>query len=489
MNDRKNIRKEKSLAANVAYNMLSQFVALVVPLVTAPYIARVFNAELLGIYGYALANSSYFVLLECMGFPLYGQIQIAACRDDKEKVSKLFAEIMLTKISLTVVCLVIYLFMIGVPNDSIEYKLCLIMTINIIANGLDVTWVLNGFEEFKVIAIRSIVVRIVNIVGILFFIKREEQIVLYAIIMQGATFASYLAGYPIVRKHISSIQWQKLNILQHVKPAGVYFIPGLVNTIFSSTDKTMLGVFTNNFEVGVYDQANKLSNICMTAISAIGNVILPRASYLYNNQDYKERANELVYKSFNIVLMISVPVTLGMHAIAEEFVPIFFGSGYEQSVGVLELLCYNVLFTSAVNLLGQQCLIARKKQKEYNISIILSAVINVVLNYFLIIHIKSIGAAFASVLASIVGLGMIIWFSKKEIVIKKLFSMTWKYLCAAIAMYLFVKAQNHIYYETIHGMGLRVVSGGIIYFSILVCLKEEFVWRIVCNLTKKRNRK
>lgn len=487
MNDRKNIRKEKSLAANVAYNMLSQFVALVVPLVTAPYIARVFNADLIGSYSYALANSSYFVLFECLGFPLYGQIKVAACRDDKEKVSKLFAEIMLAKLALTMVSLVIYMFIIGVPNESIQYKLCLVMAINILANGLDVTWFLNGFEEFKIIAIRSIVVRIVNIVGILFFIKREEQILLYAIIMQGATFASYLAGYPIVRKHISKIQWKKINVLQHVKPAGIYFVPGLVNTIFSSTDKTMLGIFSNNYEVGIYEQANKLSNICMTAISAIGNVILPRASYLYNKQDYKEKANELVYKSFNIVLMISIPVTLGMHAIAEEFIPIFFGTGYDGSIGILELLCYNVLFTSAANLLGQQCLVARQKQKEYNISIIVSAAMNVILNYLLIVYVKSVGAAIASVLASIASFWMIVCFSKKEILIRKLFAMTWKYLGAAVVMYLLIKIQSNIYYGTFGGIGLRVMSGGTVYFIILACLKEEFTWGVIRNLLKKRN--
>ena len=88
----------KSLKKNITYNIVSQTVALLVPLIVTPYIARVFNAELLGAYGYAYANSSYFILLECLGFPLYGQIRISVDRDDINQRSAIFWEITLLKI-------------------------------------------------------------------------------------------------------------------------------------------------------------------------------------------------------------------------------------------------------------------------------------------------------------------------------------------------------------------------------------------------------
>ena len=104
----------KGIVKNIGYNIISQTVALIVPLVTSPYIARVFNPELIGKYSYALANSSYFVLLECMGFPLYGQIKIAAYRDDKEEVSRTFVEIMTLKFFLMLLSIVVYLSLIHI---------------------------------------------------------------------------------------------------------------------------------------------------------------------------------------------------------------------------------------------------------------------------------------------------------------------------------------------------------------------------------------
>lgn len=480
------MRKEKSLVKNIAYNMVSQVVALIVPLITAPYIARVFNPEIIGSYSYALAVSSYFVLFECLGFPLYGQIQVAAYRNDKSTVTRLFWEIMLAKIMLMAFSIVCYAIIIGKPQMTTEYILKLIMMVNILANGLDVTWFLNGLEEFRVIAIRSIVVRLVNVVCIFVLISQEQDIILYALFMQGATLIANLSVYPIVFKEISWEKVEKLNLLCHFKPASIYFVPGLVTTIFSSTDKTMLGIFSNNYEVGVYEQANKISNICMSAISAIGNVILPRASHLYHSdKNYADRANTLVYKSFNLVVLIAMPVTFGMAAISKEFVPVFFGNGYEKSVQILELLCCNVLLTSSINLLGQQCLIARKKQKEYNYSIVLSAIVNVVFNYLLIRSLDSIGAAIASVAASVISLCMILLFSKVEISLKKLFSVLWKYLLSSIVMYILVSSTSRLLNGTIEGILVRCLLGASMYFFVLICLKEDFMWLIIKRFAAK----
>ena len=73
--------KEKKLSNNIIYSIVMQTAGVIAPLIISPYIARVLSAELIGDYSYTLANSSYFVLAECLGFSLYGTIKIAAVRD------------------------------------------------------------------------------------------------------------------------------------------------------------------------------------------------------------------------------------------------------------------------------------------------------------------------------------------------------------------------------------------------------------------------
>lgn len=469
-------KKENSLIKNIGYNIISQVVALIVPLITAPYIARIFNAELIGEYSYALANSSYFVLIECLGFALYGQIMIASYRDNKEKVSRIFFEIMILKLLLMIISSAAYIYIIVLHAEAEQKVLFLVMLLNIIASGIDVTWFLNGMEEFKVIAIRSVIVRLVNLFGVFALVKNEQNFLIYAIIMQGTNVVANLSVYPNVLKQIDFKYLKNINVYKHIKPAGVYFVPGLINTIFSSSDKTMLGIWAGNYEVGIYEQANKISQICMSAICTIGNVILPRASYLYHNDDTGKKANTLIYNSMSAVQMIAVPSVFGIVAISSEFVPIFFGKGYEKSAIVLSILSVNVLATAMCNLLGQQCLIARERQKDYNIAIVISAVINIAFNFAAIKMEKSIGAARASALASTICLGVILYRSKETIKLKSIISESWKYYVSSIAMYFVILVIRKICYCSIKGIVLHIIMGVIVYFGFLIALREKMMY-------------
>lgn len=487
----KNIKDKnngKSLMVNIGYNMISQIVALVVPLFTSPYIARVFNPELIGRYSYALANSSYFVLVECLGFSLYGQIKIAAKRDDKEETSRLFWEIIILKLLLMALSSIAYLAIIFIRSDAEQRGLSGIMLLNIIAAGIDVTWFLNGLEEFKTIAIRSIGVRLVNIISIFTLIKSDENFLLYAVIMQGANLIANLTVYPKVFKNVRWCGLKGISIFQHFRPAAIYFVPGVVNTIFSSSDKTMLGIWSGDFEVGIYEQANKISQICMNAVCAIGNVILPRASYLYHNDNAKEMADKLIYTSLGIVQLISVPAVLGIISISEEFVLIFFGTGYEKSAAVLVILSFNVMLIALSNLCGQQCLIARERQREYNIAIIISALVNVILNVFAIKAARSIGAAIASVLASVVCLYSIIYMSKGILSIKKIFLGSWKYYVSGLLMSVLIISVKKILYGSLGVMILHVAVGIIIYVLFLILFKEQIVQEVWQDILKKLRR-
>lgn len=469
----------KSLGKNIAYSMLSQMVSLMVPLIVAPYTARVLNAELLGSYSYALANSSYFVLIECMGLPLYGQLKISAIRDDMEERSTVFWEITCLKLLFMSVCLVLYLPIIVLSPNTMARHLSLVMVLNIVANGIDTTWFLNGLEEFKLTATRNIFVRGINLILILLLVKQENDIYIYAWIVQGATLLAFIAILPQTLKRVKKVCFSCMNIKRHIKPAGIYFIPGLVTTIFSSADKTMIGIMSNSYEVGVYEQASKVSHICIDTISAIGNVLMPRAAYLYHNGKDKKEADRMFYNSLAVVLMISLPMTFGASVIAGEFIPIFFGPGYEKSIRLLIALSATILFTPLNSLCGQQCLIARNKQKSYNIAITVSALANVILNSVLIPYLQSIGAALASVVACVVIMLMINKMSEGLVSIKKMLHLCWKYILASIGMFMAVKLSLVFMHGTLTGLILHILAGLCFYCVFLFLLRDKTLFKML----------
>ena len=89
--------EKKSVSKNYLYNMAYQILAILLPLITTPYLSRVLGAESIGIYSYTYSIATYFVLFGTLGVALYGQREIAYVQDNSKKRSIVFWEIFLLK--------------------------------------------------------------------------------------------------------------------------------------------------------------------------------------------------------------------------------------------------------------------------------------------------------------------------------------------------------------------------------------------------------
>lgn len=473
--------QEKKISINIFYNILNQIVSFIVPLILSPYVARVLSAELIGDYSYALANSSYFVLIEALGFSLYGMLKVSANRADKKYISTLFKEIMIAKFFLMVTCIIVYTISF-VWTSSGNKILCAIMIMNIISTGIDSTWFLMGMEDFKTTALRNIAVRLVNIVLIIILVKSEKDFLIYAIIMQLSNVISYIVVFPTVKKYIISSKVSFKNILKHTIKSLIYFVPGIVNTIFTSADKTVLGAFANSYEVGVYEQASKICSLCGSVINSISNVVMPRVTYLNHNAS-NEKSKKIMFKTLHYASVVAIVVTVGIICISDEFVPLFFGLGYEKSAVLLKILAFNVLMSILANYIGQQCLISNDKQNQYNIAISVGAILNVILNLFMVERLQSVGVSVASVVSSGALFLVVLIFSREIISLKNIIQMDWKAIISAIIMFV------TIYWLSFDNLFItlvvKVVVGAAVYITILAILREEIIQEVFSNIIRQ----
>lgn len=473
--------QEKKISINIFYNILNQIVSFIVPLILSPYVARVLSAELIGDYSYALANSSYFVLIEALGFSLYGMLKVSANRADKKYISTLFKEIMIAKFFFMVTCIIVYtISFVWISSDN--KILCAIMIMNIISTGIDSTWFLMGMEDFKTTALRNIAVRLVNIVLIIILVKSEKDFLIYAIIMQLSNVISYIVVFPTVKKYIISSKVSFKNILKHTIKSLIYFVPGIVNTIFTSADKTVLGAFANSYEVGVYEQASKICSLCGSVINSISNVVMPRVTYLNHNAS-NEKSKKFMFKTLHYASVVAIVVTVGIICISDEFVPLFFGLGYEKSAVLLKILAFNVLMSILANYIGQQCLISNDKQNQYNIAISVGAILNVILNLFMVERLQSVGVSVASVVSSGALFLVVLIFSREIISLKNIIQMDWKAIISAIIMFV------TIYWLSFDNLFItlvvKVVVGAAVYITILAILREEIIQEVFSNIIRQ----
>ena len=377
------------------------------------------------------------------------------------------------------VCMAAYALLFIILNNKSKL-LYVIMILNIFSTGIDSTWFLMGLEDFKTTTIRNIAVRLINVVLILNFVKSQNDLLVYAFIMQFSNALSFIVVLPTVKKYIIPVKPSYNRIIHHIRKSLIYFIPGIINTIFTSADKTVLGAFANSYEVGVYEQATKITNLCGSVINSVSNVLLPRVTYLNHNASNESR--KFLLKSLGYASLVSVAVTAGIACISDEFVPVFFGPSYDKSSVLLKILSVNVLMSVLANYIGQQCLVSNNKQREYNFAIGTGAVINLLMNVLLVNTFQSVGVSLASAFSAIIIFIMVLYFSKQTIGLRDVIRMTWKSVIAALIMIVIVSmVKTDSFISTII---LKVTLGFFLYLMTLLVLQEKMILDIVITLKK-----
>lgn len=78
---------------NYLYNAGYQILAMILPLITAPYVSRVLTPHGYGLNTFTNSIVQYFVLFGSIGIALYGNREIAYKRNNKEEMTRAFWEI------------------------------------------------------------------------------------------------------------------------------------------------------------------------------------------------------------------------------------------------------------------------------------------------------------------------------------------------------------------------------------------------------------
>lgn len=90
-------------------------------------------------------------------------------------------------------------------------------------------------------------------------------------------------------------------ILKHLKPVLTLFIPQVAMSLYVLLDRTLLGALVSTRDVGVFEQADKIINLLLVAITTLGGAVLPHISNLIS-QGQKSKINQCYEFSFYYII-------------------------------------------------------------------------------------------------------------------------------------------------------------------------------------------
>ena len=384
-----------NIKKDFVYQSAYQLLLIVLPLITAPYIARVLGSENAGVYTYTYTIANYFVVFAMLGLEQYGNRSIARVRDDINKRNQVFSELLVLHLLMAIVITVIY-FVYAVCFSG-EYRfMMLLQGIYVLSAVFDVNWFFFGMEQFKITVTRNVIIKLMSVAAIFIFVKSKNDLWIYTIIMSAGTLASQVILWRFLPKYVSFKSISMKACMVHIRPVLTLFIAVIAANIYRMFDKVMLGWFEQMEELGCYDYADKIIRIPLSLITALGTVMLPKMSNLFAHKD-TEKAEKMLELSAMFVLFMSFAMAFGIAGIAPEFAVIFLGEGYTESIALIMILAATIPLIGWNNYVRTQLLIPLQKDKIYTIGVCTGAVVNVLLNAVFIQLFNAKGAATATI--------------------------------------------------------------------------------------------
>ena len=482
------------LLNNYIYNLAGQILIILTPLLTTPYISRVLGADNIGIYSYTLSISIYFIIIGNLGFPLYGQREIAYSAESQEKINQTFYEIFYGQIltlGIAFICYIIFVLL-GTSEHRIIY---LAQGIGVFASLINIGWLYQGLEEFRIIVVRNLFIKTFFIICLFIFVRAEQDLLLYTLIINFANLLGNAFIFWGIRKYItvtpSQVSISLRGVCRHFKSALILGIPFYITSVYSVLDKTMIGNLTESYaQVGFFEQSQKIVMLAITIVIALGTVIMPRLSAELG-KDHIEKSQKLLNDCISIVLLLSMPIMVGVASISDNLVPWFFGPGFEEVENLLLVFAPLAVVMGLSNLLGNQYMVAAKMEKSLGWVMFIGLLLNLFLNFILIPPFMAVGASLSTMVAEVTKLGFFLFILRRTIDMRRGIHSFIKYLiCSGVMGCGVVFSKNCFFvkpgiFETLMLTGIGIIY----YFIVLFLVKDELFnacFQKVSNRVKKQ---
>lgn len=464
--------KLNTIKKNYIYNLFYQIITIILPIITVPYVSRVLGVESIGIYSYTNSIVTYFTIFANLGINMYGQREIAYYQNNERQQIKILFELVVIRIGSTLCSLLIFVtFLLTNIDNKIVY---LVHIPTIVAVMFDISWFYQGLENYKFVVARNVYIKVAGIVSIFIFVREYGDLINYVLCLSVITLMTRISLWSEIIKKLSQYRGIKLELRRHAKTIFALFIPQIIVQLYTVFDKTLLGILgQSSAESGYYEQAEKIARLVACVVSTFSIVMMPRISNLYYSGKRQQACLE-IKNSFRFVWFLGIPIMLGLIGVSEELTLVFLGEQYEKVSILLSILSIIVLMVGLNNVTGMQYFIPMKKQRNYTISVTVGAFIDIILNIVLIPHLKSIGTAISIVVAETVITIIQFYYMNREISVKKIIIGSWKYCIAGIIMLAVTKGMSYPINE-IKLLVTKIISGSLVYFFILLVLREEIV--------------
>lgn len=348
-------KEAKTLAGNFMWLSLLQVAGYVFPLITMPYLARVIGVEGFGKIAFAAAIMVWIQTIADWGFNLTATRDVAQNRDNPQKVSEIFSNVLWARCALMLLSfIVLVLLILAVPKFRENSSIILVTFLMVPGHIFFPDWFFQAIEKMRYITILNVLMKLIFTIAVFIFIKQPEDYILQPLFTSlGYVISGLIALYYILGKwgiHLTTPNWR--NIKQTIKGSTDVFINNLMPNLYNSFSTMLLGFFGGGNAVGILDGGNKFVSIGNQLQQSINRAFYP---FLSRRIDKHK-----IYLEINIGT--SIIMCLFLFLTAPLLVRYLLSMDFVNSIPIIRIRAISMIFYAIASAYGANYLIIKHKE-------------------------------------------------------------------------------------------------------------------------------
>lgn len=431
-------------------NGVAEIILVPLVLLTLPLLTRNLDLEEYGLWGLIFTTCSLTVPLTSLGLGTAMSRFISSAKN-KKTVSDGFVSVLMVRLLLSIViALIFFLFSDKIANAFFgsNIEIVEITSIFIILSTVEPIFkrFLRIIRHVKTLSILKIVegYGALSLYIMVFYFGGG----LYGIILAALLFKIFIIFFLIfyLRNSIS-YKLPDFSILSKFLKYGIPTLPSSMSFwIVNLSDRYFISFFLGTAALGIYSASYSLGNIPRLFSALINFIMLIAVSKLYDEGKFNEVKDHLSY-ALKYFLMLSIPFVFGSLLMSESIIILLTTNEIAEGSSHVTFIVSLAHLILGIYSVFTYVLLVSKKTKILTYTWIISLPLNLILNYFLIPYIGIMGAAYTTLLAYLIAMFYVIYFSNKEFK----FSIDWNFILKSIyssvlmsALILYIKPQENI---------------------------------------------
>jgi len=458
---------KQTIVKNTFWLSFSTILSKIIKYFLIIYVARILGATEYGVFNFAMSFVALFNIFADLGITSLISREVAKEEKSGIHISAAFTlKLLLTIATLALIIVASFL----IPQVAKTRITILILAGYILINGLAVFFYncFYGKQEMQYRSVTEIIsVSLTTILGIYLVSLVSRAYILAIAYLVGAIVAFLIIFFIFKKKFGSTLkldfnkkEWKKIFNWSWPLALG-----GVFAAIYTNTDSLMMGFWHLFNQIGYYNAAQKIVGVAIIPAGLIAISFFPALTKSHSNQE-KQKMQKL-FDSQNIILaMIAIPIVVGGYILANGLIIHLYGLEYQPAIKAFRILILMGGISYLVAPLGRALFIYNQQKRTFWVTI-WAALLNVVLNAFLIPKFGLYGAAWASVATFALSFILLSYYTQKltplKIVNRRLIKYLFVFLSSSLLMglvLLFLAAHNVNPF-------LKIGIGTLVYFACL----------------------